>query len=241
LVYDVSNARSFTQLDAWLADLRSMNVTLASSPDADSSPVSLSPAAASSGDVIDAIIVGNKSDLPPEQRQVSTVAGAEFAARWDVPFFETSALTGEFVAAAFRALAVRILRRQGVIASGRAADAATVSSVAGASNTVAAASPRAARRASANPLADNGDGRGGGGGGGGNNSNNMWDGRLRLVTASPPASTPTSPTPSSRGKATSSALAGNASIVLTPEQQQRLRRKQEQQQRRANAFFCTIL
>jgi GTPase KRas protein len=37
------------------------------------------------------VLVGNKCDLPPEEREVTLEEGKELAARWGCPFFESSA------------------------------------------------------------------------------------------------------------------------------------------------------
>ena len=48
-------------------------------------------------------IVGNKADLPPASRAVSREEGAALAREYGVPFFETSAKSGDGVDAAFSA------------------------------------------------------------------------------------------------------------------------------------------
>ena len=49
------------------------------------------------------ILVGNKKDME-ESRAVSYEEGKEFASKYGIPFFETSAFTGENVSTAFETL-----------------------------------------------------------------------------------------------------------------------------------------
>ncbi|OHT15498.1 small GTP-binding protein [Tritrichomonas foetus] len=82
IVYDISNANSFSKLSDWIRNVR------------DLAPADCTIA-----------IVGNKSDLS-DQRQVSTEEGRAFAESHGFPFFETSALTGENVQALFEECAL---------------------------------------------------------------------------------------------------------------------------------------
>ena len=49
------------------------------------------------GEAMETVIIGNKNDLPDDDRQVSTLEGEELAAELNIPFLETSALTGNNV------------------------------------------------------------------------------------------------------------------------------------------------
>lgn len=57
---------------------------------------------------METVIVGNKNDLPDEERDVSTLEGEELAANLGVQFLETSALTGNNVEKAFVAMTTMI-------------------------------------------------------------------------------------------------------------------------------------
>ena len=54
------------------------------------------------------ILIGNKKDME-ESRAVSTDEGNEFAKKHGIPFFETSAFTGENVNLAFETLGHKIV------------------------------------------------------------------------------------------------------------------------------------
>eukprot|EP01084_Bolivina_argentea_P156426 272609_1 len=56
------------------------------------------------GKRIDMILVGNKSDLPAPEHEVSYDMGKQLAESWNVPFIETSAKTGDNVYEAFEVL-----------------------------------------------------------------------------------------------------------------------------------------
>lgn len=57
------------------------------------------------------IVVGNKCDLPPERRKVSTKQAQELCESWNVPYIETSAKTRTRIDEAFEKL-VRIVLKQ---------------------------------------------------------------------------------------------------------------------------------
>ena len=59
---------------------------------------------------IDLVLVGNKTDLPESQHQVTYKMGQQLADSWGVPFVTTSAKTGDHVTEAFN-LIVRELRK----------------------------------------------------------------------------------------------------------------------------------
>jgi small GTP-binding protein len=50
------------------------------------------------------VLVGNKCDLPASEREVTYDEGKSVADSWDVPFLETSALTGDYIIEAFEIL-----------------------------------------------------------------------------------------------------------------------------------------
>ena len=80
LVYDITNPKSFENLDKWLSDLKS-----------------------NGEEKISVILLGNKSDLE-EERQISVEQGKEKAAFFKLAFMETSALNGNNIEKAFNEL-----------------------------------------------------------------------------------------------------------------------------------------
>lgn len=78
LVYSTSDRKTFEHLAQWRAEIREM---LPHAP---------------------VVLAGNKNDLP---RQVSPEEGRALAAEWQVPFFETSCLSGLGVKEFFQAVA----------------------------------------------------------------------------------------------------------------------------------------
>ncbi len=78
LVYSTSDRKSFERLAQWRAEIHQM---LPNAP---------------------LVLAGNKNDLP---RQVSIEEGRALAAEWQVPFFETSCLSGLGVKEFFQAVA----------------------------------------------------------------------------------------------------------------------------------------
>ena len=80
LVYDITNQKSFENLDKWLSDLK-----------------------ANGEYKISIILLGNKSDLE-DKRQVTTEQGKEKASFYKLAFMETSALNGNNIERAFNEL-----------------------------------------------------------------------------------------------------------------------------------------
>merc|ERR1712154_753885 len=62
------------------------------------------------GERIDVVLVGNHSECPASEHQVSHEMGQNLANSWDIPFIEVSAKTGEGVFEAFEIL-VREMRK----------------------------------------------------------------------------------------------------------------------------------
>jgi len=88
LVYDVTSRPSFDHARTWLADVR-----------------------AHADPHLTCILVGNKSDLAQERRQVPTDEGARWAEEEGLLFVEASAKSGANVEAAFEAAARDILSK----------------------------------------------------------------------------------------------------------------------------------
>ena len=85
VVYDVTVRESFEQARVWFERARQLG-----------------------GEHLAAVLIGNKTDLPEEQRQVTTAEGEELAQQLRIPFFETSALNGSNVEKAFVLITTRI-------------------------------------------------------------------------------------------------------------------------------------
>ena len=80
LVYDITNPKSFENLDKWLSDLKT-----------------------NGEEKISIILLGNKSDLE-EERKITTEQGKEKAEFYKLAFMETSALNGNNIEKAFNEL-----------------------------------------------------------------------------------------------------------------------------------------
>jgi DnaJ family protein C protein 27 len=82
LVYDVTNRRSFTELDSWLDEAARYNLPLSRSQKTAEAPF--------------VIVCANKIDLPTK-RAVSREDGMDFASRHGMYYYETSASNGDSV------------------------------------------------------------------------------------------------------------------------------------------------
>ena len=80
LVYDITNPKSFENLDKWLSDLKT-----------------------NGEEKISIILLGNKTDLE-EERKITTEQGKEKAEFYKLAFIETSALNGNNIEKAFNEL-----------------------------------------------------------------------------------------------------------------------------------------
>mmetsp|Transcript_41933 Transcript_41933/g.48258 ORF Transcript_41933/g.48258 Transcript_41933/m.48258 type:complete len:201 (+) Transcript_41933:27-629(+) len=87
ILYDITNLESFDRLTSWLTDARQL-----SRPD------------------VSVIAVGNKSDLK-EHRAINFLEASRFSQENEIPFLETSAMTGENVEEAFMRVAKSILTK----------------------------------------------------------------------------------------------------------------------------------
>lgn len=81
LVYSVASANSFIGLLYWYEEIMKHK-----------------------DDSCSVILVGNKSDCPAEQREVSTAMGRSYANKYELDFIETSAKTGYKIAEMFEKL-----------------------------------------------------------------------------------------------------------------------------------------
>ena len=88
LIYDVTNANTWKNVRNWVRNI------------ADNAP-----------QTVNKILIGNKADMKPEMRQVSTAQGQSLADEYGMKFFETSARTGVNVAEAFLTLATDVKDR----------------------------------------------------------------------------------------------------------------------------------
>ncbi|KAK8798663.1 hypothetical protein WA158_007748 [Blastocystis sp. Blastoise] len=81
LVYNITDKSSFQNVEMWMEQINKY-----------------------AGDDVNIVLVGNKCDLESE-RQVSTQEGQNLANKYGIPFFETSAATGQNVNECFTKLA----------------------------------------------------------------------------------------------------------------------------------------
>jgi DnaJ family protein C protein 27 len=93
LVYDVTNRRSFTELESWLHEASRCGLSLSKQH--------------KSGDVPFVVLCANKIDLP--RRVVSKEDGMEFAGRHGMYYYETSAANGDSVNEAFNFLFEKVV------------------------------------------------------------------------------------------------------------------------------------
>ncbi|KAJ3441140.1 ras and ef-hand domain-containing protein [Anaeramoeba flamelloides] len=89
IVYDVTSRKSFENVEYWIQNLKE-NTTVSD---------------------LSILLMGNKIDLE-EERVVSTEEGENLAAQHNVPFFETSAKTGENVEKCFLLLTEQSLKKK---------------------------------------------------------------------------------------------------------------------------------
>ena len=85
LVFDITNLESFSKLSTWISDARSL-----------------------SRQDIAMIVLGNKSDLS-SARAVTLLEASQFCQESQVPFLQTSAITGENIDLAFQKLTKLVL------------------------------------------------------------------------------------------------------------------------------------
>ena len=88
LTYDATDERSFENVKNWMANVEEH-----------------------ANDKVDVALVGNKNDCDEKERVISYEKGRDLAKRFGVPFFETSAKSGEGVNAAFLGVARACVRR----------------------------------------------------------------------------------------------------------------------------------
>mmetsp|Transcript_14286 Transcript_14286/g.42604 ORF Transcript_14286/g.42604 Transcript_14286/m.42604 type:complete len:392 (+) Transcript_14286:66-1241(+) len=94
LVYDVTNRKSFAELDFWIDEAKKYGCPI-------------SKKHKSVGDMPFVALCGNKTDLP--KRVVSKADGVDFAAEHGMHYFETSASSGENVVEAMNFLFEKVL------------------------------------------------------------------------------------------------------------------------------------
>jgi len=96
LTYDVTDRRSFENVRNWMANVKEH-----------------------ASERVDVALVGNKDDCEDGNRVVARSEGEALARSFGVPFFETSAKSGDGVDAAFMGVAERAVRRLKQDAGGR--------------------------------------------------------------------------------------------------------------------------
>ena len=87
LIYDITNKKSFENIEKWISDLK-----------------------ANTGDNISMILLGNKTDLE-EKRAVSIDEGKNKAEFYNITFMETSAFNGNNIQEAFNELITDIYKK----------------------------------------------------------------------------------------------------------------------------------
>jgi Ras-related protein Rab-8A len=97
LTYDVTDRRSFENVRNWMANVKEH-----------------------ASERVDVALVGNKDDCDEGERVVKRSEGEALARSFDVPFFETSAKSGDGVDAAFMGVAQAAVRRLKEDAAGKA-------------------------------------------------------------------------------------------------------------------------
>ena len=78
LIYDISNRETFNSIGEWIKNIREIGKEL-----------------------LPVVLVGNKCDLPEEERKVTSIEGEEKADQFKIPFFETSCKDGINIKEAF--------------------------------------------------------------------------------------------------------------------------------------------
>ena len=96
LTYDVTDRRSFENVRNWMANVKEH-----------------------ASERVDVALVGNKDDCDEGERVVKRSEGEALARSFDVPFFETSAKSGDGVDAAFMGVAQAAVRRLKEDAAGK--------------------------------------------------------------------------------------------------------------------------
>lgn len=96
LTYDVTDRRSFENVRNWMANVKEH-----------------------ASERVDVALVGNKDDCDDGERVVARSEGEALARWFDVPFFETSAKSGDGVDAAFMGVAQAAVRRLKEDAAGK--------------------------------------------------------------------------------------------------------------------------
>ena len=90
LVYDVTDATSFDNVRNWMTKIEQY-----------------------AAEDVNRVLVGNKCDVPPSERAVTTAQGQELADEYGVPFFETSAKGNTRVEETFTSIASDIMGKLG--------------------------------------------------------------------------------------------------------------------------------
>ena len=89
LVFDVGKRETFEKTHMWMESIHE-----------------------SAAENVDVVLVGNKIDLPPDERAISAEDGENLAREFMVPYFETSAKTGDGITQVFDALIRTVMSRK---------------------------------------------------------------------------------------------------------------------------------
>eukprot|EP00484_Ammonia_sp_Unknown_P005353 CAMPEP_0197056828 /NCGR_PEP_ID=MMETSP1384-20130603/90060_1 /TAXON_ID=29189 /ORGANISM="Ammonia sp." /LENGTH=202 /DNA_ID=CAMNT_0042491001 /DNA_START=96 /DNA_END=704 /DNA_ORIENTATION=+ len=103
IVYDVSDRKSFDNIESWLGDIEKF-----------------------CPDKVSKMIIGNKCDIEPSERQVELSFAQSYAENLKIPYMETSAKTADNVEHAFYSMVQQLIKNK--VAQGKRASAIDINS-----------------------------------------------------------------------------------------------------------------
>ena len=89
LCFDVSKLETFEKTHMWMDSIHE-----------------------SASENVDVVLIGNKNDISPDKRAVSFEEGSKLAEEYNIPYFETSAKTGDGISESFDALIRIVMSRK---------------------------------------------------------------------------------------------------------------------------------